>query len=276
MLAIVLKFALALLFSALSSIFGLPAFAAEKGKPEMHMFSADDVVFLNELGAIVMPRDKAFVIDMVNPAGQRAKEYQAVDLKKDDEIIMINGKKVTALADLKSAYEAVAVGQDVKLGIRRDKTMMIVSFPKGDTSKMQQQVVMAFDTKGGGDSLAAESWTGGGGKKVMRFDSGGGNIIMISELGLILNESDSKITIIGIQNDAPESVKDSKAIVGDVVSAIQATKVKSMKEFLDLYEKLAIGVEFSISIEHDGKVVEAKAVKTAKSDKPQVIKTIKN
>jgi predicted metalloprotease with PDZ domain len=276
MFGILIKLFLALIFSGINAIIGQQAFAATEGKPEIHTFSANDIVFINELGAIVKPRDKSFFVDMVSPGEQRGKEYQSVDLKKDDEILMINGKKVTALTDLKSAYDAVVVGQDVKFGIRRGKSMMIVSFPKADAAKMQQHAVYSINTEEGGDSLVTETIEGGAGKKIMRFGPGGGNIAMLSELGVILEEADSKIKIIGLQDDAPKALKNSGATVGDVVVALQTTKVSSIKELQALYDKIETGKEFSLSIEHAGKVVETKAIKAAKSDRPQIIRTIKN
>jgi PDZ domain-containing secreted protein len=277
MLKIIMEIVVALLVSAASFWAGQQAFGATEGKPQMRMFSSGDIVFLNELGAIIMPRDSAFVVDMVNQPDQRSKEYKSVDLRKDDIIIMINGKKAKALADLQTVYDSLAVGQDVKLGVMRGKDRMIISFVKADASKLPNRQVMAFSTEGNGDSVVTETIHGDGvkGKKVMRFGPGEGNIAMVTELGLILNEADAKIKIVGIQNDAPASVKSSGVQTDDAVTMIDKSKVGSMKEFLAVYDKIKSGTEFTLAIDRGGKTVEVKGIKEDQSNQPQIIRTIK-
>ena len=277
MLKIIAEIVMGLLLGLLSFWAGEQAYGATEGKPQMRMFNSGDIVFLNELGAIVMPRDKVLVIDMVSPPEQRAKEYKLVDLKKDDEVIMINGKKAAALSDLRTAYDSLAAGQEVKLGIRRGKDMMIVSFVKADASKLPNRQVMAFSTEDGNDSVITESLHGDGvkGKKVMRFGPGGGNIAMIPEMGLILNEADAKIKVVGIQDDAPAGVKSSGVQTEDAVTMIDKSKVATVKDLLAIYDKIKPGTEFTLAIDRGGKTVEVKATKEDQSNQPQIIRTIK-
>lgn len=275
MLKIIMEIIVAALISLASFWISQAAFAAEN-KPQMRMFSSGDVVFLSELGAIIIPRDSALVVDVVNQPDQRSKEYKTVDLRKDDKIIMINGKKANALADINTVYDSLAVGQEVKLGIVRGKDRMIVSFVKADASKLPNRQVMSFTTEGG-DSMVTETVHGDGmkGKKVMRFGPGEGNIAMLTELGLILNETDTKIKIIGIQDDAPASVKSGGVQTEDAVTMIDQTKVGSMKALLAIYDKIKAGTEFTLSIDHGGKTVQVKATKEEQSNQPQIIRTIK-
>ena len=274
MLKIIVEVALAFLITSITTCSSVPALAANEtkdaGKPQMQFFSAGDVVFINELGAVIMLRDKAIVVDMVNPPDQRSKEYQSVDLKKDDIVIMVNGKKAAALADIKAAYESASVGQEVKLGIRRGKEMMIAAFPKADKSKMAQQQVVAFDTEGG-----TEVVHGDGSKKVMKFGAGDGNITIVSELDLLLNEADSKVAIASVMNTENPLIKNAGIAPGDVLTAIETTKVAKLKDFVDAYEKLKVGDEYSVSFLHDGKTVTVKAKKAAEDNSPKMIRTIK-
>lgn len=279
MLKIIVEVIAAFVITSLATCGNTPAVAAtetkaetkSEGKPQMHFFSSGDVVFIHELGAVIMLRDKAITVDMVNPPDQRAKEYQAVDIKKDDVVLMINGKKAAALADVKAAYDSAAVGQEVKLGIRRGKEMMIASFAKADQSKIAQQQVVAFETEAGGDVALGE-----GDKKVMKLGPGDGNLVIVSEMALILTEVDSKIAVTGIMDSENAVVKKTGIALNDILSEIQSIKVKTLKEFSEVYDKLKIGDEFTVLFQHGDKTVVAKTSKTAPDDRPMMIKTIKN
>ncbi|MGB5105244.1 MAG: PDZ domain-containing protein [Candidatus Zixiibacteriota bacterium] len=275
MFRIIVEIAVALLVTTISSCISASALAATEGKgegkPQMQFFSSGDVVFIHELGAVLMLRDKNIIVDMVNPPNQRSKEYQMVDVKKDDVIMMVNGKKATALADLKIAYDSASVGQEIKFGIRRGKNMMIATFAKADQSKIAQQQVMTFDSEAGGDIAL-----GDGNKKVMKFGPGEGNIAIVSELALILSEVDSKVAVTGIMDSENSIIKQTGIGLNDVVTEIQSINVKSIKEFNEVYSKLKVGDEFSVVFQHDGKAVSAKATKTAPDERPMMIKTIKN
>lgn len=269
MLRILFEIVITILISSASSLLGQQAFATTEGKPQMRMFTSGDVVFMPELGAVILLKDKSLVIDVVNPAEQRAKEYKSIDLKQNDEVIMINGKKVTVLADLKSAYDSVAVGSDVKLGIKRDKDMMIVSFPKMDQSNLKNQRVMSFTTDG---STGA---TAGAGGEITSIQASDGEVAILIELGLIVGESESKVKVAGLINNQGDGSKESGAHEGDIITALMAQKVTSIKELTEAYGKIEVGKEFSVTLDRGGKAVTIKAVKAPKSDAPTMFKTIK-
>ncbi len=271
MLKIIFEIALTFLISSASSLLGQQVFAAADGEPQMRMFASGEVVFLPETGAVIMLKDKSLVIDMVSPSEQRAKEYQTVDLKMNDQVLMINGKKVVTISDLKTVYDSVAIGSDVKLGIRRGKDMMIVAFPKADQTKMTQHRVMTVETDDAGEVVSGT----GNGKQVMTFRASEGGVAVIPEIGLILHEADSKVKVAGLLEAELNPDKDAVA-EGDVVSAIMSGKVKTVKEFTDIYDKIAVGAEFTVSINHGGKTLTLKATKKAKPEGTKIIRTIEN
>lgn len=269
MLKLLFEIVLTILISSASSLLGQQAFAATEGKPQMRMFTSGDVVFMSELGAVILLKDKSLVIDVVNSAEQRAEVYKSVDLKQNDEVIMINGKKVTILTDLKAAYDSVAVGSDVKLGIKRGKDMMIVSFPKMDQSSMKNQRVMSFTTDGSGEASAGVS------EEIASIHASDGEVAIVMELGLIVGESGSKVKVAGLINNQGDESEAGGALEGDVITSIMAQKVTSIKELTEAYDKVEVGKEFSVTLDRNGKAVTIKAVKAAKQDGPTMFKTIK-
>ncbi len=271
MMKILFEIALTLLISSVSSLLGQQVFAAE-GKPQMRMFTSGDVVFLPETGAVILLKDKSIVIDMVNSADQRAKEYRSTDLRQNDEVLMINGKKIAVLSDLKAAYDSLAVGADVKLGIRRGKDMMIVSFPKSDQAKSTQHRVMTFETGGAGDDVKAVE----NGKQITSIHASDGDIAVVLELGLIVGELDSKVKVAGLLESKGSDVKSAGVLEGDIITAINSQKVTKVSDLTAAYEKVAVGSEFTVALDRNGKTVTVKAVKAAKEDGPKMIKSIKN
>lgn len=272
MLKILIEIALTFLISSASSLLGQQVFAATESKPQMRMFTSGDVVFLPETGAVILLKDKTLIVDMVNPADQRSKEYQSIDLKQNDEVLMINGKKVVVLSDLKAAYDSLATGSDVKLGIRRGKDMMIVSFPKSDQAKSTQHRVMTFESSGAGDDVKAVE----NGKQVTSIHASDGDVAVVMELGMIVGELDSKVKVAGLIEGKESEVKNAGVLEGDIITAINSQKITSVNGLIAAYEKVAVGTEFTVSLDRNGKTVTVKAVKAATEDGPKMIKTIKN
>lgn len=270
MLQVIAKILITAVFTIIGSLTSSSTFAAEDAKPQIRTFKAGDVVFISELGAVIMPKGNVLVVDMVNPSDQRAKEYQKVDLRKDDEIIMINGKKAAAILDLSNAYNTVTIGQDVKLGVRRGTEMMIVSFPKADSKDLPGRRVMTFST---GDDSAAHDMTG---MKMMKFDASGGDITLVDELGVILSEENSAVKVAGILSIDGQDSKSGSAKEGDKVTAVNDTKVTSLAEFNAAYDKIAVGKEFTVTVDQGGKAVSLKGTKSEKTGGRKVIKSSKN
>lgn len=182
---------------------------------------------------------------------------------------MINGKKVVILSDLKSAYDSISLGSDVKLGIKRGKDMMIVSFPKMDKSSLKNQRVMSFTTDGSGDAAA------GGAGEITSIQASDGEIAVVTELGLIVGESGSKLKVAGLISRQDDGNKESGASEGDIITAVMGQKVTSVKELTQAYDKIEIGKEFTVTLDRNGKPVTLKAVKAAKEESPTMFKTIK-
>lgn len=273
MMRILYEIGLTLLISFTTSLFSQQVFAASDGKPQMRMFTSGEVVFLPETGAVIMLKDKALIIDMVSPSEQRSKEYQAIDLKQNDEVLMINGKKIAVLSDLKAAYDSLAAGKDVKLGIRRGKDMMIVSFPKADPSQMKQHRVMTFET----DDAGAVSAGTENGQEIKAIHASDGNIAVVQELGMIIGELGGKVTVAGLI-DAKNSVsKEAGVAEGDIVTAIMSQKITNIKDLTAAYDTISVGTEFTVSLDRKGKALTVKAIKAAPEDGPKMFKTtIKN
>ena len=93
-------------------------------------FDAANTFFLKELTAVVQKQNDKIVFEMIPEQVLQQDKFKGLDLKKGDEIIFINGKKVKELSDLRNVYDALEVGKEIKLGIKRDKEQFFAVLTK--------------------------------------------------------------------------------------------------------------------------------------------------
>ena len=73
-----------------------------------------------ELSAGIIQDGDLIKFDLMSSADDLPKEYRNVDIIQGDQLIMMNGKRIKTIDDLKATYESVGIGEDIKFGIKRD------------------------------------------------------------------------------------------------------------------------------------------------------------
>jgi S1-C subfamily serine protease len=258
--------AIVVVFSAVT------VYGAQAGERRIMTFEQGEVFFLPELGAVILKGDDGLTIEMAPPAANRPKAYREVDLTEQDLIMMFNGKRMKTIADMQSRYDSLAVGGDIRLGIKRGKEMRIVSFAKIDQSKMPQthQIML------GGDADSAEAQaTGAPQKQVMMSWSGGaggGEIVALPELGLVFTEEDSAVVVASILPNAAAIFKENTPVEGDILKSIGEQVICSVKKFHELYEKIAVGQTVKLRFVHNKKETTVAVEKTEAPEQKMIIK----
>jgi hypothetical protein len=145
-------------------------------------FDADMAAFITEVKGMAVFENGKVTISFIPSADQREKEYQQLDLQKDDEIQFVNGKRIKTITDFKKYFGEAEVGKEVKFGIKRNDQRFIVTFKKAKQEMGGRQIERM---EGGGKGHAKVE--GGkviiGGKK-LDLDSlkkAGGNVIIKSD-----------------------------------------------------------------------------------------------
>ena len=136
----------------LSKTLAVLIFAMTVITPDQHMkvMNADEITFIDELMGIAQYQDGSLVITSLNNKGSLLDEYKDIDIQLNDVIIYTNGKPIKSLEDFKEVYGNIAVGEEVKLGIRRGEEMFIVNFKRMDSSKIKRKIItMDVDSDGG-------------------------------------------------------------------------------------------------------------------------------
>jgi S1-C subfamily serine protease len=126
----------------------LPAFAQQAMTLR---FNPDSTFIIPELGAAVTQAKDTLAVTMMLP-GQRSTEYSSLDLKTGDLVLAINGKSVKSAKKLRAAYDALKVGETVKLTIQRNGVSKTISYKKTDESKSSGLKIIRRTDKDGGDS----------------------------------------------------------------------------------------------------------------------------
>ncbi len=223
---------------------------------------------LPEVGAIVSMEDKQVIILDLLPLDSRAKEYQSVNLQNGDKLLMLNGKRIGSVEILKELYSAIKTGEEVKFGIRRENSMRMVSYKKGDEEAGGQMKVMTM-TSGGKESDM--TFTQHDGSMNINIDGDAEGMRPILELGLIIGEEAGRVKILETLPTLEQAFPENKPQKNDIVSAINGKPVKAADEFMKIFDNTKIGDEISLDIERDGKTLNISIKKTKSEMKVMTI-----
>ena len=214
---------------------------------------------LGEIGAVVVDNGKEIKVLHAMPVDMRPKAYKEIDIKDGDIILMCNGKRLKTLKELEEAYNATAVGAAFKLGVKRGEERMIVAFAKADPKDLPK---MQMTMSTGDGPMPA------GGGNVRRMVVGGhgqnmGDAEPLMGLGLIVGKRDNIVKVVSVLPNAPKGT-DFK--VDDVIETFNGEKVKSPAQFLEMYDKLAVGAKLEVQYKRGDKTMQASL---AKPEAPQ-------
>jgi len=87
---------------------------------------------LMEVGAVVTLENKKLVVSNMFGKEMRKEENKKADIQKGDEVLYINGTRVSDPKELRKIYEEVKTGGEIKLGIDRKGNKFFVTFKKDD------------------------------------------------------------------------------------------------------------------------------------------------
>lgn len=201
---------------------------------------------LDELGAVVAQVDNEFKVLFVMEKEARPKPYQEVDLRADDRLLMVNGRKLASIDQLCSWLDSVAVGSPIQLGIRRDKDMQILSYPKADPKtlpKMHRKIVTQEDGPEGPQTATRTFTTGG---------KEGEHVAMLRGAGIVVRKVENRLEVMHRMPHASsiEALKGLKE--GDRIVSFQGEKVESLDGLEETWNRLPTGETVTFVCSRDG------------------------
>lgn len=196
-------------------------------KPRVMKFNAETSMMLDEIGVVVSEEEGKPRIVFVAPEDRRPKEAAGMDIRMGDEVGMANGKPVRTVKELREAYGTTKTDAEFKLGLRRDGGAHILTFKKKEA---QQGGERRMVIKGGGDGTESTD--------------------ILPALGIAIEQKKEGVVITEILPDGPKELS-----AGDVITALNGKKVKTIVDFSGVYDKTEEGDELNFSVTRGGSEV---------------------
>ena len=225
----------------------LVSLAAAAGAQQMKIIRAGEGggFLIPELMAFIGLEDKQLTISERLPVDRLPKEYQSIDIKKGDIILMVDGKKLSTPGELEKLYDKLAVGQEMKFGLKRGNDMLIASFKKADPSalpKMKRVITMDSEGEGGPDD-----------KQVRREINIDGDAVPIIEVGIIFAAKDGKITVGDVMPGQGMGILTAEPKNGDVLVSLQGSSYITAEALQQSWDKIPVGDTVRLVLSRDGK-----------------------
>jgi S1-C subfamily serine protease len=231
------KLTLGLLIAAV--VFSLPQAGIAEDVQKRIKVEPGDIVIIDGLGAVIEKDGDGPVVRMVPPPEQRAKGYQTVDVAEGDIILMINGKRVATPTDVRIVIDSLEVGDEIKLGVKRGREILIVSLPKAEASTgMVRRIVM---TAGDEDSEGEEGGT------VREIVTIGGDAVPVIDAALLLTDVDGALEVVALIDNLVENIDGYVPQPGDRITAVQGAEVSSVEDFQAAMAELETGSEVEVT-----------------------------
>ncbi|UCG63126.1 MAG: PDZ domain-containing protein [Candidatus Zixiibacteriota bacterium] len=213
--------------------------------------SPDQVVMLNEVaGVLLFENDGLRVLIEPPPASQRMEAYREVDLREGDIIVMMNGKRFKSAGEANNFLKQLAVGDQIKLAVRRGEATHMVSFPKADPDELEGgQMMIKTASCGEGETME-----------------------VVGDLSLVLIGKDNQVRVEEILPGMPAPIPGMSLDKGDVISICNGTKVTSPAQFAELIAGLSVGDQINLTITRSDETVEMAFAKPEATEGARVIK----
>jgi len=220
---------------------------------------AGEIFDIPEISAMIIGGEKELKIDFVAPKDMRLKGYEDVDVQEGDVVLLFNGKRTKTIAALKEAYEAAAIGDTMKVGIRRASEMFFVSFKKADPKTLPKRKIVIDDGPEGapphGEGMATRTFT---------FKSAGENADgarPILELGILAGVADKKVKVLQKLSLPGNSAPAVDLQAGDFIEMLNNKTFSSADELADLLEKIPVGEKVELKYSRGEKSLNASFAK---------------
>jgi S1-C subfamily serine protease len=162
-----------------------------------------------------------------------------VDVAEGDISLMINGKLVATPTDVRIVIDSLEVGDEIKLGVKRGREILIVSLPKAEASTgMVRRIVM---TAGDEDSEGEEGGT------VREIVTIGGDAVPVIDAALLLTDVDGALEVVALIDNLVENIDGYVPQPGDRITAVQGAEVSSVEDFQAAMAELETGSEVEVT-----------------------------
>lgn len=231
---------------------------------EMRFQSAGEgeVFMIPEVSAVLRAEGEIVKVEMAMPVESRPAAYKDIDIKTGDIVLYLNGKRIKALKEFTSIYDSVKIGELVEIGLKRDDMRFISSFKKADPKDLPQRRTIVMRSDGG---QVTTTDVGSDGKRMVmqpnEIEREMDELQPVMELGIILG---GKKNLIQVARKLPipvEGLGDTGFKEGDIFKSLNGKKLESLKQFTEMFTKLAVGDKVELEYEREKKMLSASFAK---------------
>ena len=216
---------------------------------------------LQEVGGVLVEENGKLRFLMVMPSGQRPETYRSVDLEQDDILLMFNGKRFKAIADLTTAYEALKPGDEMKLGIRRGVSMRIVSMVKASSDDLPKMKTMIMTAESDKEDASVTTGATGDGEP----------LTVLVEGGLVAKDDEGTVIVAMLMPHAKDILGSVEVHRGDRFISLQGEEVTSAGMLGEVFDAIKTGEMVKLVFERDGEQFAASFEKPEAQSQPHVI-----
>lgn len=188
-------------------------------------------------------------------------------LQAGDLIIMMDGKRIKTLQELKDQYAAAEKDAEMRIGVRRGEERFILRAKKGDIPEGGSRQITRSAGSGSatGTTTTSTFSVGGSGSTgssggIQLATGGPGNdgamppgTGVLTELGLVLSTNENVVTVTQVIDViAPQQIKNTDITRGSIIKEINGEKITSAEQALKIFKDLETGEKFSLMFENDG------------------------
>ena len=195
-----------------------------------------DAPLLLEVGGLLDddPAGDAALVRRVAAAEQRPAAYREVDLADGDRILAVNGRRVRTAEAAMGAYEAVAIGQPVELGVERQggegaPQRRIVRFAKGDPATLPRPQLRMVRIERDPDA----------------------EMDVMPALGAVLRQKHAEGSPVEVAAVLPNG--DAVFQDGDRIVSLDGRPVDELADFGKRWDAIAVGAQVTLVLENGGK-----------------------
>ncbi len=221
---------------------------------ERRIEGGDGAFHLKEVQTILTSKDDTIKVMAVLPERMRPKGYGDIVLKENDEILMVNARRVKTVQKFEELYNALEIGGILKMGIRRKGELMIESFKKIDPEDITEGANIMIQTAMPGEEEGHE------GGRMRTFTMHGGdseNMRPWFGTGLVLGMEEGTLKVMRIMEGMTGALGKADIKEGDEIKSLNGQKVETLDKFFERYEKLDTGSKVEIDYARAGKKMQA-------------------
>ena len=197
-----------------------------QSQPRMLRVDPDKVVMVGEIGAVIIWSDDKLVVAMVPPKDRQIAGLQQVDLQKDDEVKMMNGKNLKSIKELKAVYTSAQIEQECKIGVYREGRPHLVTFVR----KAEKDLPAGMQMR-------------------VRKDSGNVNNRIFPALGIEIEKKGSDIVVVETMPHAPKGFAK-----GDIIKSLNGKSLANLEAFDKEFDATKVGDPLKFEIAREGKI----------------------